>query len=435
MTDKPGRPPPPPVAPVAEHPDASTRVFSPAALEADDVGRTWARHAERVPLEPGALLGSGGAGAVYRARDQALRRDVALKVLRADDADAARRFLAEAQVLAQLAHPYIVPVYRVGVDADGRPCFAMKLVEGRTLGDKLAELQGMSAPARARFALPVLVKICDAVDYAHSRGVIHCDLKPDNVMVGAFGEVTLMDWGIARALPRPGGVVVDDAPRVRAGTPAYMAPEQAIDPSAVDERSDVFGLGAILHDVLLRRPPRASGADLADMLLEIPPIDAAALTVPRALVDLCARALAREPRRRPPSAAAFREELEATLEERASVDVREVAAGDVVVREGEPGVEAFVIVRGTCAAWRDIGGARTVLREMGPGDVFGEAAVLDGGARTASVSAVDDVELVVVPAEEITGRLGARSFVTALAKRFRDVEARAAAAEAKAREG
>jgi serine/threonine-protein kinase len=200
-----------------------------------------------------------------------------------------------------------------------------------------------------------------------------------------------------------------------------MAPEQGLDALTIDERADVFGLGALLHEILFARPPREA-RDLTDLLRDITVDEAAAgLMFPRGLLQLCARSLQRERALRPQSAAQFRDELEATLEEQASVDVRVVAAGGLIIAEGEAAREAFIIMRGTCQVWHLVDGERRVLRSMGPGETFGETAVFDGGARTASVSALDHVELVVVPGEEILGRLGARTFVTTLAKRFREL--------------
>jgi serine/threonine protein kinase len=200
-------------------------------------------------IEP---LGRGGMSTVWRARDRALDRDVALKVLAAPAAaGVAERLVAEAKILARLDHPGIVPVHDVGVLPDGRVFYVMKRVHGRRL-DELVRA-GASEAERLR----ILVRVGEAVAFAHAQGVVHCDLKPSNVMVGAFGEVLVLDWGVAKGLASapPGG-----AP-MRVGTPGFMAPEQERgDSDAIDAQSDVHSLGALLRALLGERPPRPLAA-------------------------------------------------------------------------------------------------------------------------------------------------------------------------------
>jgi serine/threonine-protein kinase len=146
-------------------------------------------------------IGVGGMGEVYRCADDALQRDLAIKVLRAElrgDAGAEERFLREARLTGSLQHPGIVPVHHLGRLADGRPCYTMKLVRGRTLADLLREEP--AGPERLPRLLAVVERVCQAVAFAHSKGIIHRDLKPSNVMVGEFGEVQVMDWGLAKQL-------------------------------------------------------------------------------------------------------------------------------------------------------------------------------------------------------------------------------------------
>jgi serine/threonine-protein kinase len=221
------------------------------------------------------LLGRGGMGDVWGGRDRLLQRDVAVKVMKVELAGCprlARRFLEEAQVASQLAHPAIPPVHEFGELPDGRPYFVMKLVRGRTLADILKQRSG-TADELPRF-LGIFEQVCQAVAYAHSKGVLHRDLKPRNVMVGAFGEVQVMDWGLAKVLAAPPPEAAADATgspvaTVRTGaaddatqegwalgTLAYMAPEQARGEVAwLDQRCDVFGLGAMLCEVLTGLPP------------------------------------------------------------------------------------------------------------------------------------------------------------------------------------
>jgi serine/threonine-protein kinase len=243
-------------------------------------------------------LGRGGMGLVLHGHDPELGRDLAVKVLlegRADDPAVVRRFIEEAQIGGQVQHPGIVPVHALGHAADGRPYFTMKLIKGRTLAALLKERADL-VQDRPRF-LSIFQQICQTLAYAHSNKVIHRDLKPANVMVGAFGEVQVMDWGLAKVLGAPEASRGRQPPEEAAsalrtvrteqtgasseagsvlGTPAYMAPEQArgeID--RLDERCDVFGLGAILCEILTGLPPyvatsgwqvypKAVAADLTD---------------------------------------------------------------------------------------------------------------------------------------------------------------------------
>jgi len=205
-------------------------------------------------------IGRGGMGVVYRAHDRELQRDVALKVLRAgaDAGDLARRLHREARVLASLEHPGMVPVHDVGVLADGLGFYVMKLVRGRRLDQWAAGAPAMSERLRA------FERICETVAFAHAHGVVHRDLKPGNVMLGAFGEVLVMDWGVAKVLSDAGvasaatAVDGETAAGTVLGTPGYMAPEQAAgDSRAIDARTDVYALGGLLHFLLAGSPPTA----------------------------------------------------------------------------------------------------------------------------------------------------------------------------------
>jgi hypothetical protein len=198
-------------------------------------------------------IGRGGMGAVYRATDRELDRDVAIKVLNEPRGGAGHpSLLHEARVLARLEHPGIVPVHDFGRLADGRAWYSMKLVRGSRLDDYARGID--SLPERLRLFL----RICEPVAFAHAHGVVHRDLKPANVMVGPFGEVLIMDWGVARVLGDGGG----EAPGTVLGTPGYMAPEQARGRSDLaDAKSDIFALGAILGHLLGAGPvPRAVAA-------------------------------------------------------------------------------------------------------------------------------------------------------------------------------
>src|SRR5262245_1078400 len=196
----------------------------------------------------------GGLGRVVRAVDRRLGRTVAVKELLRHDPSNEARFMREAMITARLEHPGIVPVHEAGRWPNGDPYYVMKLVEGRTLKELIVERSGL----RERLGLmPHVIAVADAVGYAHSEGVIHRDLKPSNVIVGGFGETIVVDWGLARDrkchVPEPtddiltaAGSGVSTVSGKVVGTPAYMSPEQARG-DVVDERGDVYALGAVLY--------------------------------------------------------------------------------------------------------------------------------------------------------------------------------------------
>ena len=240
----------------------------------------------------------GGMGSVWLAEDTVLKRRVALKVLDfaapADDLDV--RLLREARILASLEHPGMVPVHDAGTLADGRAFYCMKYVEGQTLAQHIATL---NLPDRLR----LLERIAEPLDFAHARGFIHRDLKPDNVMIGAFGEVLVMDWGLAKVgvtsleageteiatavQPTQNSLRVTGQGSVL-GTRGYMSPEQARGDIEVDHRTDIFSLGAILTFMLTGSAPG-----------ELP---AASGSVPRPLRAICEKAMAGDPNARYQSA-------------------------------------------------------------------------------------------------------------------------------------
>ncbi|MGE0434811.1 MAG: serine/threonine-protein kinase, partial [Planctomycetota bacterium] len=270
-------------------------------------------------------LGRGGIGVVRLAEDTDLNRELAIKLLqRADDAADVSRFIEEAQITAQLEHPNIVPVHELGRDAQGRPWLAMKRIAGQSLADMIraeAAGGGASRPLRAEDTNRIIAlfnKVADALAFAHSRGVVHRDIKPHNVMVGEFGEVLLVDWGLARPLDAPdaGARPVRSSRRAapRAddsalsmdgdvfGTPAYMAPEQADGRvSEVDERSDIFSLGGVLYHMLTLEPPYP-GRSAAEVLgralrhhLAPPRRRAPRRGIPRELEAIVLKAMAARP--------------------------------------------------------------------------------------------------------------------------------------------
>ena len=301
-------------------------------------------------------IARGGMGAVLRAVDCDIRREVAVKyMLDGQDPKKQARFIEEAQINGQLEHPNIVPVYDLGIDAQKRPFIMMKMVKGRSLKDVLDQLREKPKQAEKEWPLArllnTLVNICNALAFAHSRNVIHRDLKPANIMLGDFGEVYVMDWGLAKVLGKvePGAAIrptIDYEPGRHVstsrsskvatsqpeadltqegsvlGTPVYMPPEQAAGKiDAIDQRSDIYSLGAILYEMLtLQGPVDKEGGYLAVLMRVVEgeivaperrtPQRLRAGKVPRELSAIAMKALAKDKEQRYPNVEALRRDIE-----------------------------------------------------------------------------------------------------------------------------
>src|SRR5262245_42353545 len=324
-------------------------------------------------------VGRGGMGAVLRAVDCDIRREVAVKYL-LDQGDPGKqvRFVEEAQITGQLDHPNIVPIHELGVDAQKRLFFSMKMVRGRSLAQVLESLRHDPKGAGKQYTLArllsIFVNVCNALAYAHSRGVIHRDLKPANVMVGDYGEVYVMDWGLAKvlgpavptatlvngpigpaaALPvadgasgsRPETVMTNRTPNVALtqegsvlGTPVYMPPEQAEGRIAdVGRRSDVYSLGAILYELLTLQPPVERTGGYPEVLTRVitgeilpPEKRAPKRHVPKELSAVVMKALAKERAQRYQSVEELRRDIERFQEGR-SVSARDDTRWEAVVK-------------------------------------------------------------------------------------------------------
>jgi len=266
------------------------------------------------------LHATGGGGRIWLAHDTHLDRDVALKELRPEaggDGALWARFQREARVTGQLEHPGIVPVYDYGKQSTNQPFYTMRFVKGRTLTEAAREYQanrasGQANPIELIALLNAFTTVCNTIAYAHSRGVIHRDLKGDNVILGDFGEVVVLDWGLAKLVgqsdpfdhdgyePRQIGRVELTIQGQAVGTPGYMAPEQAAGrPDLIDRRTDIYGLGAILYEILTGQAPFA-GSDTKEIMRKVreeepPPPSRVNPEVPETLEKICLKAIAKNP--------------------------------------------------------------------------------------------------------------------------------------------
>ncbi len=318
----------------------------------------------RYVAAPGPELGRGGLGRVLAIKDQVLGRTVALKELHAEARSSASdtrtsmeqeaRFLREARLSAQLEHPSIVPIYEAGRRLDGSLFDTLRRIEGRTLADALGAAQGLDARLKL---MPHLIAMAQALAYSHSRDVLHRDVKPQNVMLGRFGETYLLDWGLAKVKTKPQRTTIDapQAPDITGGlrlgavgTPSYMSPEQAAGKhDLLDERTDVWGLGAVLYEALTGRPPYTgtSAIDCIQHILtdDVLPVRELEPAAPPDLVAVCEKALRRRPEDRYASAGELAADLQAWLEGR-TVSAREYSSMSLLARLVKRNARTFAAV-------------------------------------------------------------------------------------------
>jgi len=429
------------------------RARSPARKRAVVARRT---PSGRVPDPPAAVprlcdegeIAVGGMGAVRKVFDTILLRHVAMKVMASDlknDFDARERFLQEAQITAQLEHPNIVPLYDAGQLESVGDYAILKLVRGRTLSEELAALQksGRATEEDLLGLIQILLKVCDAIAFAHSRSVVHRDLKPSNVMIGEYGQVYVVDWGVAimtEAAPsdQPSSVRVSarlEGSTAPVGTRGYMAPEQAQGHGGpADKRSDVYALGAILYEVLTGHAPPANDDPASrrhparNQPLPFPSSSPIWPRLPPALGRIAMRALAPRPQDRYPNIEGFKRDLDEFVAAGDWFETRTFQKGQTIVAEGAPGDAAYIIISGACEVRKRVDGKEQLIRTLGPGDVFGETAIFFSQPRSASVVAGDEVVVKIVTKTALEFEMRKSpwfgAFVRALAARFAELDRR-----------
>ncbi len=380
-------------------------------------------------------IGQGGMGAIYRVFDQDIKRTSVLKVVLPgvlEDALLFHRFIEEAQITGQLEHPNIIPVHELGVLGEDKLYFSMKYVQGEALGFILKKVRDGDPAYVERYTrytlLTIFRKVCDAVGYAHSKKIVHRDLKPDNIMIGEYGEALVMDWGLARPMDRHDESKAgdaddhdefddDDALKTRygvvKGTPAYMSPEQAKGlVSEIDHRSDIFLLGATLYAIVTFNVPY-TGTDIYEILANaenanfVPPgIRAPERQIPDELCRIIEKAMAYERQDRYQTVDELSEDIDKLMAGDLGSVRKLFEAGELIMKEGDPGYEAYVILSGKVEVTKTVRGKSIKLISLGQGDVIGEMALILEAPRTASVRAVEHTELVVINEETMNQGLG-----------------------------
>ena len=392
------------------------------------------------------LLAQGGMSNIYNYQDHHLLRTIVMKCPKKRGSSVKHRllFIKEALVTGQLDHPNIPTIYDLWVNEQQDVCFTMKKVQGQTFAKKV--YQTLQDQGRTREALEplihVLIKVCDALSFAHSNGVYHRDIKPDNIMIGNHGEVMLMDWGCAlvkvtdaenQPLHFPEGLLeaTADQTKTTVGTISYMSPEQARgEHQRLGPCSDVYLMGGLLYFLLTGHAPRPRQKDalyhlkLAQVGYIIPPhIKVPYTKLPPKLCSIAKKALHPDPQQRYATIEEFQTALKQAIKEGWWFRTIYVPKGTVLFEEGDEAQAAYMILQGTCEAYSVKQGVEHSLSYMQSGQVFGETAILSEAPRSASVRVLEDLTALEVTREafqqELTEGSWLQIFVKTLAKRFK----------------
>ena len=379
-------------------------------------------------------LVSGGMGAILNVIDQDLQRSAAMKIVlpsHKNDRDALNELIKEAKITGMLEHPNIVPVHELGLSNEAGLYFTMKMVEGKPLHYIITEIKKGTPHFVEEFSIYELLnifrRICDAIAFANSKDIIHQDIKPHNVIVGQFGEVMVMDWGLARYIGNPEkekdavlrgilrdfSVVSKEGRKIIQGSPAYMSPEQVKgDGGVLDKQTDIFLLGTTLYHMLTLEPPY-EGENIQDVLNKagkrdlIPPqIRNPERLIPEELCRIITKATAFEKEDRYYSVQEIIADLDDVISGKWSKQEKlYFSNGDFLMKEGEAGEEAYLIIKGSVQVFKESGGSKVLLSTLHEGDIVGEMALITNDKRSASVKAVEDTIVAVLTKQHLARNL------------------------------
>jgi serine/threonine protein kinase len=370
-------------------------------------------------------LFSGGMGTILKVIDQDLDRVLAMKVIKPklkNNSDTLTSFIEEAKITGLLEHPNIIPVHELGLLQEVGLYFTMTLAQGEALNQILKKVKTEVPEYIEKYTFYYLFnifrKVCDAVSFAHSKGIIHQDIKPHNIIVGPFGEVFLMDWGLAKFISQqelktsldrietfgePGKSPAKKTDLIK-GSPAYMSPEQALgDPDALTVQSDIFLLGATLYHIATLAAPYC-GNSMPQIInkarrrdLIYPGNRNPGRQIPEALCRIIMKAMEPKKEDRYQSAAALAKDIDDLLAGKWSQQVKKTfKAGEMLMQEGETGDEAYLIIKGSVEVVKEAGGQKVILGTLHAGDIVGEMALIKKETRSASVQAVENTEAAIL---------------------------------------
>ncbi|MCH2207067.1 MAG: serine/threonine-protein kinase [Lentisphaerales bacterium] len=374
-----------------------------------------------------ATVGQGGMGVIRSVTDKNLKRTLAMKILSTKfigDENIANAFIEEARITARLQHPNIIPVHDIGQNSEDNSYFyTMKLVDGQSLQDIIDKLNEGDLDYKKKYNIFTLLnifrKVCDAVSYAHSKGVIHRDIKPGNVMVGPFGEVLLLDWGLAKYSGKEEGTekvsIKEQLSETNIDTPlmtmdgiikgslAYLSPEQATgEIKEIDNQTDVFLLGATLYHMLTLTAPYTS-KNMVEIIYKAenghfthPNETEHGSRIPEAIVNLIIKAMSLDKATRFQNVEEMITKLTDYIEARNVSDYRVYNKGDQLISVNDLGEDTFIIISGKVEISRIIDGKSTVVETLESGAVFGELAPLTHSLRSATATAIGKVEVMII---------------------------------------
>lgn len=393
-------------------------------------------------------IGRGGLARIGSYFDTYLHRIVAIKELKKKhyhNPYILQSFITESKLISYLDHPGIVPLFDVLVKKKNKLCYTMKLVDGVPLTHLLSHAAhgcGMSELTMNQY-LAIFKKICETLLYAHDKGVIHLDLKPDNIMVGPYGEVMIMDWGNARLYNKepyyefhkrfmndPTLASIDqESDLYILGTPQYMSPEQTKNSrETLKPMSDIFSAGIILYEMMTGIHPFSEPEDTSEILTHIranipKPIHELNSEIPVRLSRIGEKMLEKDPEDRYQSFAEVLDDINEFYNSGQAFPIRTFNTGEIIVREGEIGEFAFTIVSGRVEVFKEVESRQKVLATLGEGDIVGEISIIARQPRTATVRALEPTIIRIMQRQSVDKELEKLSpwvgaMITALSERF-----------------
>lgn len=400
-------------------------------------------------------LGEGGVGLVVSCFDTYLNRVAAMKTLKSEHTKKLRplqSMIKEARLMSYLNHPGVVSVYDAFVSVNGEFSYTMKLIEGEELESYL--FRSLDDDLSLTQYLEIFVKLFETMAYVHDKGVIHLDLKPQNVMFGKYGEVLVVDWGNARLYDEDAYEAymtsfgcedkasdLEETEQFISGTPKYMSPEQtALSRDQLVPASDIFSVGVFLYEIISKKHPFPAETleELLEQIhfLEPPPLHTLRANVPKRMSQICSKMMAKKVEHRYQNFHEVLKDIRELLDSGHTFETRRYESNDIIFREGDPGGYAFFVLSGYVEISTEVKGERKFLATLGEGEIIGELSIFNKQPRTATAKAVVPTVIKVLTEDSIERELEKLSpwvgqMITSLSGRFVELSRKYVELEAK----